>query len=192
MYVTQCSVSDEVMDLRAPEFLEYIYSELAYQIAKKAADTLVGLIVAATTANTSNAVGVPAITVKTLGLDTIATAIANLSDEATEPVIMMNKLTYAAFKGVQAASNYGYDPFEGLPVEFNSTITAYSAATTGVAYLLVGDLANGALANFPNGDEITFKFDDLSLAERDLVKIVGREYVGLGLIGPKHFVKVTK
>lgn len=186
------SVSDEVMDMRSSEFLMYIYDELAYQIAKKAADTLVGLIIAATTASTSTAVGVKAITVRTVGLDTVATAISNLCDEATEPVLMMNKLTYAAFKSVQAAGNYGYDPFEGLPIEFNSTITAYSAATTGVPYLLVGDLANGALANFPSGEEIEFKFDDLSLAEKDLIKIVGRKFVGLGLVGPQHFVKVTR
>lgn len=178
--------------MRAQEFLDYVYDELAYQIAKKAADELVGKIIAAPTASTATAVGVPAITVASIGLDTVAQAIANLSDEATNPVLMMNKLTYASIKAVQAAGNYGYDPFEGLPVEFNSTITAYSAATTGVPYLIVGDLQNGALANFPSGEEIEFKFDDLSLAEKDLVKIVGRKFVGLGLVAPGQFVKVTK
>ena len=186
------TVSDEVLDMRAQEFLDYVYDELAYQIAKKAADELVGKIIAAPTASTATAVGVPEITVATVGLDTVAQAIAQLSDEATDPVLIMNKLTYAAFKGVQAKGNYGYDPFEGLPVVFNSTVTAYSAATTGVPYLIVGDLANGALANFPSGEEIEFKFDDLSLAEKDLVKIVGRKFVGLGIVGPGHFCKVTK
>lgn len=186
------TISDEVLDMRAQEFLDYVYDELAYQIAKKAADELVGKIITAPTTSTATAVGVPAVTVATVGLDTVATAIAHLSDEATDPVLIMNKLTYAAFKGVQAAGNYGYDPFEGLPVVFNSTVTAYSAATTGVPYLIVGDLANGALANFPSGEEIEFKFDDLSLAEKDLVKIVGRKFVGLGIVGPGHFCKVTK
>lgn len=186
------TVSDEVMDMRGEAFLSYVYEELAYQIAKKAADTLVGLIIAATAANTATAVGVPVVTVTTLALDTVATAIANLSDQATDPVLIMNKLTYASFKAVQYDGNYGIDIFEGLPVEFNSTVTAYSAATTGVPYLIVGDLANGALANFPGGEEIEFKFDDLSLAEKDLVKVVGREYVGLGIVGPSHFVKIVK
>lgn len=186
------TVSDEVMDMRGEAFLSYVYEELAYQIAKKAADTLVGMIVSATTANTATAVGVPVVTVTTLALDTVATAIANLSDQATDPVLIMNKLTYASFKKVQYEGKYSVDPFEGLPVEFNSTITAYNAATTGVPYLIVGDLANGALANFPGGEEIEFKFDDLSLAEKDLVKVVGREYVGLGIVGPSHFVKIAK
>lgn len=186
------TISDEVLDMRAPEFLQYVYDELTYQIAKKAADELVGKIISAGTASTATAVGVPAITVASIGLDTVAQAIANLADEATEPILIMNKLTYASFKAAQAAGNYGYDPFEGLPVEFNSTVTAYSAATTGVPYLIVGDLANGAIANFPSGEEIEFKFDDLSLAEKDLVKIVGRKFVGLGIVGPGHFCKVTK
>ena len=38
-------ISDEVYDMRGEEFLNYIYDELTYQIAKKAADTLIGKIV---------------------------------------------------------------------------------------------------------------------------------------------------
>ena len=38
------SVSDEALDLRGEAFLDYIYDELAYRIAKKAADLLVAQI----------------------------------------------------------------------------------------------------------------------------------------------------
>ena len=169
-----------------------IYDELAYQIAKKAADTLVGQIKSAGTSATSTAVGVPAVAVTTVAMDTIAKAIALLSDEATDPVIIMNKQSYPVFKAVQYGANYAADPFEGMEVIFNSTLSTFAAATTGVPYAIVGDLGRGALANYPAGDEITFKFDDLSLAEKDLVKIVGREYVGLGIVGPDCFVKITK
>lgn len=186
------AISDEALDLSGEAFLRYIYDELAYQIAKKAADELIALIQAAGTASTSTAVGVPAITVKTASMDTIAQAVAQLSDDAANPVIMMNKLTWADFKAVQYANGYGADPFEGLPVEFNNTITAYSAATTGVPYVIVGDLEQGALANFPNGEEITFKFDEMTLATSDLVRIIGREFVGLGVVAPKAFCKITK
>lgn len=186
------SISDEVYDLRGEEFLTYIYNELAYQIAKKAADELVGKILTAGTTATSTAVGVPTIKVATPAMDTIVKGLALLADSATEPVVIMNKQTYPVFKALQFASGYGADPFEGLPVIFSSAVTAYSAATTGVAYAIVGDLANGAIANFPNGDEITFKFDDLSLAEKDLIKIVGREFVGLGIVGPDSFATITK
>lgn len=186
------TISDEVLDMKSEAFLRYIYDELSYQIAKKAADTLVGQIKSAGTSATSTAVGVPAVAVTTVAMDTIAKAIALLSDEATDPVIIMNKQTYPVFKAVQYGANYAADPFEGMEVIFNSTLSTFTAATTGVPYAIVGDLGRGALANYPAGDEITFKFDDLSLAEKDLVKIVGREYVGLGIVGPDCFVKITK
>lgn len=185
-------ISDEALDLRGEAFLNWVYDELAYRIAKKAADTLIGKIVAAGTASTSTAVGVPVVTATTVSMGTIASAIAQLSDEAANPVIIMNKLTYPVFKSVQYANGYGADPFEGLTVVFNNSLTAHSAATTGVCFAIVGDLGEGALANFPNGEDISFKFDDVSLADSDLVKITGREYVGLGVVAPNAFVKLVK
>lgn len=184
-------ISDEVYDLRGEAFLRYIYDELTYRIAKKAADELVAKILACGTVSTTTCPGVPKIaTTATLG--TVANAIANLSDEAANPVIMMNKLTWGTFKALQADGNYGYDPFEGLPVVFNNTITSYAAATTGVSYLIVGDLGEGALMNFPNGDGIDFKFDEMTLKKQDLIEVLGREYVAMGVIAPNAFVKVTK
>ena len=184
-------ISDEVYDMRGESFLRYIYDELTYRIAKKAADELVAKIIACGTVSTTTCPGVPKIaTTATLG--TVASAVAQLSDEAANPVIMMNKLTWGTFKGLQAAGNYGYDPFEGLPVVFNNTITSYDAATTGVAYMIVGDLDEGALANFPAGDAIDFKFDAMTLKKKDLIEILGRQYVALGVVAPNAFVKVTK
>ena len=188
------SISDEVMDLRGEAFLNYIYDELTYQIAKKAADELIAKIKACGTVSTNT----PSMNVAVGQLqdnpavDTIAQALAKLSDQATDPVIIMNKATWGAFKTAQYGAGYPIDVFEGLPVLFNNSLTAYSAATTGVTYAIVGSLAEGALANFPAGEEITIKFDDLSLAERDLVKVVGREYVALAVIAPDHFVQIKK
>lgn len=186
------TVTDEVMDLRGESFLNYVYAELAHRIAKKAADELIAQIEALGTVSTSTQVSVPVVSEAEIGLGTIAKAIAELSDEAANPAIVMNKLTWSAFKEVQYEGNYAVDPFEGLKVVFNNTVKAYAAATTGETYAIVGDFGQGALANFPNGEGITFKFDDLSLAEADLVKIVGREYVGLGIVAPKAFVKIQK
>ena len=186
------SVSDEVIDLRGEAFIRYIYDELTYRIAKKAADQMVAAITGSPAASTTTAPGVPAITASSITMGTIATAIGNLSDEADNPVIIMNKLSYSAFKTVQYASTSGADPFEGLPVLFNNSMKAFSAASTGDTYAIVGDLGHGALANFPAGEEINIKMDELSLAEKDLVKFVGREYVGLGVVAPNAFVKVTK
>lgn len=187
------SVSDEVMDMRGEAFLRYIYDELTYRIAKKAADELVDKIVAAGTASTATAVGLPKITQATIAVGNIAAAIGNLSDQAADPVIIMNKLTWSAFKAAQYANTAGpVDPFEGLPVLFNDRLPAFSAATTGVVYAIVGDLGEGALANFPNGEAIQMKYDDMTLATSDLVRVIGRMPVALGVVGPNAFVRIAR
>jgi len=189
------SVSDEVMDMRGESFLRYIYEEVTYRIAKKSADRLIAKIVSAGTASTntpSGAVGLPKLTQSSIALGNVAAAIGNLSDEAANPVIVMNKLTWSAFKAAQYAAGYAVDPFEGLPIEFNNSLKAFSAASTGDCYMIVGDFDQGALANFPNGDDITFKFDDMTLATSDLVKIIGRRPVALGVVGPNSFVRCVK
>ena len=186
------SISDEVYDLRGEEFLRYIYDELTYRIAKKAADTLIAKIEACGTVSTTTCPGVPKLVAASPALGTVAAAMSMLSDEAANPVVIMNKATWGAFKAVEYAGNFPVDPFEGLPVVFNNTITAASAATTGVTYAIVGDLGHGALANFPNGDGIDFKFDELSKKKEDLIEVLGREYVALGVVAPNAFVKITK
>ena len=186
------SISDEVYDLRGEEFLRYIYDELTYRIAKKAADTLIAKIEACGTVSTTTCPGVPKLQAASPALGTVAAAMALLSDEAANPVVIMNKATWGAFKAVEYAGNFPVDPFEGLPVIFNNTITAAAAATTGVTYAIVGDLGHGALANFPNGDGIDFKFDELSKKKEDLIEVLGREYVALGVVAPDAFVKIVK
>lgn len=186
------SLSDEIEDLRGEQFLRYIYDEIAYRIAKKAADEMIASIEACTAAATTGCPAVPTVTEATVGVGTVAKAMAKLSDEAANPVVIMNKATWGAFKAAQYAGSFDVDPFEGLPVVFNNSMTAYSAATTGVTYAIVGDLGQGALANFPAGGDIEFKYDDLSLATSDLVKIIGRQFVGLGVVANNAFCKITK
>lgn len=186
-YIT---VSDEVLDLTSEEFLYYIYDELTYQIAKKAQENLIAAITALTASATSTAVSVQSVT-GTPSLGIVAEAIGTLGDDAANPVIVMNKATWAKFKAAQYAGSYNIDPFEGLDVYFDSSLPAYtSSGTTGSAWAIVGDFRY-AQANFPNGDEITIKYDDLSLAEKDLVKIVGREYVGVGVVHCDAFAKIV-
>ena len=187
-------ISDEAMDLGGEEFLDYIYDELAYQIAKKAQSELINKITALTASASSSAVGV-GIVAGTPSVGVVAQALGALSDEAANPVIVMNKGSWAQFKAAQYANGYAVDPFEGLPVHFDNSLPAYTSATTlasGTAWMVVGDFGQGAQANFPNGDEIKIKFDDLSEAEADLVRIVGREYIALGIVADHAFCKVTK
>lgn len=185
------TISDEAMDLSGSDFLAYVYSELTYRIAKKVEDELISRIVEAPITNQSALPGEASVTAAP-ALGTVAMAIANLSDEATEPVIVMNKLTYATFKQAQYEANYGADIFEGLKVVFNNTLPAYSAASSGATYMIVGDFGHGAQANFPSGESIGIKMDDLSLAEKDLVKLVGRCFVAVRPVAPFAFTRVKK
>jgi len=186
------SISDEVMDMRGEAFLRYIYDELAYRIAKKAVDNLIANIEACGTVSTTTCPGVPKVVAASITMGTIASAISELSDEAANPVIMMNKATWAKFKAVEYANGYGADPFEGLPVEFNSSITAFDSASTGDTYAIVGDLDEGALCNLPNGESIEFKFDDKTLMTNDMIRVLGRLYAATKVVAPNAFVKVTK
>lgn len=186
------SVSDEVLDMTGENFLRYIYDELTHRIAKKAADTLVAKIVAAPTTSTATAPGQPAISVAAIAMDTIATAVGNLSDEATNPVVIMNKLTWSAFKAVQYANGFSADPFEGLTVIFNNSLKSFAAATTGEVFAIVGDLNQGALANFPAGNSIKFKYDDLTKKDEDLVDILGRQYVAVDVVAVDSFTRIKK
>ena len=192
------SISDEVLDMRGEDFLRYIYDEITYRIAKKCADELVGIIKALPSSLSANGetgvydkVSANKIT-KAPGLGLIAEAIANLSDEATNPIIVMNKLTYAAFKDAQYSANYAVDPFEGLKVVFNNSLPAYSSASANGVYAIVGDFNNGALLNFPNGEGTEMKYDDKTVMEYDLVRILGRRYVGMNAVADKAFCLIAK
>ena len=185
------TVSDEAFDMSSEEFLYYIYDEITYRIAKKAQEELIAKIVAASTTAASTEVSVAEVDDGAPTVSIVSECIGKLSDEAANPVIVMNKGTWSKFKAAQYAAGYAIDPFEGLPVYFESTLPIYSSTATTGTWLVVGDFGVGAQANFPAGDEITLKFDDLSLAEKDMNKIVGREYVGLGLVADKAFCRVT-
>lgn len=184
------TISDEALDLTGEDFLNYIYDEITYRIAKKAQETLLAKITAASTSASSTAVSVAEVDDGAPTVAIVSECLGKLSDDAVNPVIVMNKGTWSQFKAAQYAASFPVDPFEGLPVHFDNSLPVYSStATTGV-WMIVGDFG-GVQANFPNGDSVNLKFDDLSLAEKDLVKVVGREYVGMGIVKDKVLCRVT-
>lgn len=191
------SISDEALDMRGEAFLRYIYDEITYRIAKKVADELVSTIAALPQSLSANDAGVyDKVSANKItqapAVGTVAKASANLSDECRDITIVMNKLTYAAFKEVQYANGYAVDPFEGYRVVFNNTLPAYSSASANAVYMIVGDFNHGALANYPNGEGIEIKFDDTTLMTSDLVRILGRKFVGINAVADKAFCLVAK
>jgi HK97 family phage major capsid protein len=185
------SVSDEVMGLRGQAFLDYILRELNHKIMKKTADELVGKIAAlpdtatATTPSAGVVASAPAV-------GTVAAAMGELSDDAANPIVIMNKKTWSAFKAAQYAAQYAVDPFEGLTVRYNNSLPAYADASEGQVYMIVGDLGYGALANFPNGFVPTYKVDELTQKKSDLVEILGKLFGVAEPVACKAFALVTK
>lgn len=184
-------ISDELYDLSDTAFLDYVYDELTYRIVKKAGAIVIASIIASPAVSSATAPAVNVLT-QALGAGTIVSAEALLSDEADEVVAIMNRATWGELRALQLSSgaNVG-DVFDGKDVLFSSELPAYATATTGAAYMIVGDL-RAVQANFPNGDEVKFKFDDLSEAEADLIKIVGRMFAGIGVTEPNKLTQVKK
>ena len=184
------SFSDEVMSMRGEAFVRYIYDEIAYRIMKKLADTLIGLIAALP--QTATATSVSANIVKAApAVGTVAQALGQLSDEATNPVIVMNKQTWSAFKAAQYANGFNADPFEGFDVHFNNSLPAYADASEDDVYAIVGDFNQGAIANFPNGEAIEYTFDQLTRKKEDLVEVLGKVYVATAPVADKAFALIT-
>lgn len=173
------SVSDKVLAMGAEEFLAYIYDELTYKIIKKAADLVVTAITSAPASSTSSAVGVAQIESE-VDAAAIIDAIAELGDEAQDNVFIASGSTIAAVKKAALTANYALDPFQGLEV----------IQKDGVTGAIVGDLS-GVQANLPEGDAVRFIFDEYSLAEADLVKIVGKLLAAIAVVGPKMFAYIT-
>lgn len=185
------SFSKTVYALRGEAFVRYIYDEITYRVIKVIADTLVGKIAALPAAATSTAPAAAKITgAPAVGL--VAEAMGLLSDEATDPVVVMNKASWSAFKAAQYAGSFDVDPFEGLRVHFNNSLPAYGTASSGAVYAIVGDFREGALANFPNGESIEFTFDTLTRKKENLIEVLGELMVGVGPVASNAFTLIAK
>lgn len=185
------AVSDEVLDLKGQDFLDYIVNEISYRITLKAEDILIDKIVALPTSATSSSVNAKVVKAGA-ALGTIATALGELNAEARNPVVVMNPATKAAFKASVYAGQFNADPFEGLKVILTNNLPAIGSASENDTYAIVGDFGFGALANFPKGQTVQIKIDDKTDMAKDLVKILGREYVAVEPVACRAFVKITK
>lgn len=184
-------ISTEVEELKGRAFLDYIYDEITYQIIKGIADAAVTAVTAGAEQNGVDAVGIPTVFAAP-SATTIFQAEGLLSDEAQNIFAVMNRQTWAAFKSITTGDGYPLaDPFDGATVIFNDSLPAYAAASAYEAYAFVGDL-DAIQVNFPAGEDVKFKFDDLSLAEQDLVKIVGRLSYAAAVTAPGRLARIAK
>lgn len=184
------TISDEAVAMGGEAFLRYIYDELTYQIMKKLVALCVADVTSANTTNGSTAIGVPKVN-KNPSVTVLAEAAANLSEDAENLCVVMNRLTEAEFIKAYAAGNFGVDPFAGFTKVYSSALPAFSTASTNGVYAIVGDLS-AIQVNYPEGEGVVIKYDDKSQAEKDIVKVVGRQYAAHGITKPGRLVNLTK
>ena len=174
------TVSDKALAVGPEAMLNYLYDEIDYQIIKKCADIAVAKILAAPATSTTTKVGVAQVA-GDVDAANILQAIGKLGSNARDRVFIASGTTIADIRAAALTANYAFDPFFGLTVIQNDTVTEGA---------IVGDLA-GVRANLPEGGAVRFIFDELSLAEKDLVKIVGKILAGIEVVGPKMFAVIT-
>ena len=181
-YKKWVSISDEALDsMSGEEYLRYIYDEVARGIIKAEENAVVAKILAAPQIATASAPAVAAYS--NSGTATIADFVqarALLSAAAEDLVLIMTPAQYAGYRSLQMSAQYAVDPFDGLEVLFNDTVTAP----------IIGDLG-GVMMNLPKGEAIEFKYDDHTRMKLDLVDILGRQPAAIEVVGNKFFTKVT-
>ena len=183
-------VSDEVIATGGEALVSYVYRELTYRILKLLKEKCIADITGASTSHSSSAVGIPKIS-GSPSLTIVVEAEAELSDEAENVVVIINRKTSAEFNAARVAGNFAVDPYDGLPVLYASTLPVYSSASNNAVWMIVGDL-NGMHVNYPEGEGVITKYDDVTEAEADMVKIHGRQYAAHGVDKPGMFVNVKK
>ena len=183
-------VTDECLAMGGEEFIRYIYDAVTYQILKELVKEIVGKIDDASTSNGATAIGIPKVKVAP-GVMVLPNAATNLSEEATDLCVVLNRLTEAKFNTAYASGNFAIDPFDGFTKVYCSALPAYDSASENDMYAIVGDLS-AIQVNYPEGEGLVIKWDDMSEAEDDIVKVVGRQYSGFGVTAPGRLVKLTK
>lgn len=171
-YKKWITVSDTVLALKGEAFMRYLMDEFGHQLAIALENAVVSEIATSNlSAKVTNAID-----------NTAAMAgFAALSDEAVNPVVIVSKATYADIMNERATTGAKIeDPFSGMEVLFNRNVEG----------MLVGDL-DGVVANFPEGEDFKFIVDTTSLAERDMVKIVGKILGDIHLVRPNGFAVVS-
>lgn len=176
------SISDEALDTMAGEsFLQYIYDEVTRGIIKARENAVVAAILGSPTVATDAYPAVPAgsATAGTPALDDFVQARALLSSAASDLVIICTPSQYADYRALQLGAQYAADPFDGLPVLFNDTVTVP----------IIGDLA-GVMENCPKGEAVEFKYDDKTAMTSDMVRVLGRMPSAIRVVGNKYLASI--
>ena len=183
-------ISDEAVAMGGEAFVQYVYEELAQKIMEKLVSELIGKANLAPTSPSDSAIVIPKVT-EAPSNTLVQDAADQTSEEATDICVVLNPLSIKEFRAAYAGGYFGVDPFEGVTLIKCSALPAYSSADANAMYGLVGDL-KAFQVNYPEGEGVAIKWDDLTYAEDDMVKVVARQYAGYGVTAPGRLVRLCK
>lgn len=185
-------VSDEALAMSSADLLQYVIDEITYKIFQFLDGASVGAI---------GSSSLTAAVEKDFGFDSIFAGLAELADGAVNPVVILNKAVF--FNGFLALKDEADRPIYNVVTEngkpsyyLNGVEVLFSSAmgtdttTPGEVYAIVGDLS-GLTINYVDGRDVKIITDPYSLAELDLVKIVGSIKVGIGVTKPGYFAAIA-
>lgn len=160
-------VSHTALELTGTAFLDYLYDEIEYQIVKKAAEEVITAVLGSDFRQNYHYTGTTITTADIINAEGMLTGDA-------KPVLVISRANAAALKAAALSAGYAYDPFDGLDVIYNTQALAGS-------YTLLLD-PQAVQCNFPNGGEPKFIFDELTEADSNVVRIIGRLMMAAGLV----------
>ena len=177
--------STEVLDMKGEAFIDYIVDEIEHQLAKTAGDEMLHDVISASTAaplkQIKQAAGASLTTADIIAAEGMLAGDAN-------PVLITTRANAAALKAATLSAGYGYDPYDGMDVVYVDS--AALTAGAGTALAVVADLSAWQF-NFPNGDAPSFVFDEFTEAPSDIVRVIGRVMVGMGVVAPYKTVVIV-
>lgn len=188
------TVSDVAVYNTTIDTLGYLYREIANRIVEKAVAVLIQKINEAPQESSKTQAAVAHLDAAQVQIDTIMQAVALLSSSARNLDIVMNRATKPVFTSLALNAKYAVDVWDGLSdrIHFSSELPAFNEAQAGENYVIIGDFGYGAQFNYPDGNDVKLLTDEYSLAEQDLIKVVGKQLVGIGVVAPKAFVTIGK
>lgn len=189
------SYSTEVLSMKSEEFLRYIYDELTFRIIKKLDEAIVAAAASASSPFTA------AVDVASIDATTILQGLAELTDTAAEPTIVMNKkVFFNDFMGLMDNNNRPiYEVILdnekkpryflcGCEVVFDN-VNFGDTPAAGDPIALVGDFG-GVTVNYPDGEDIKMIVDPYTLAPDDKIRVIARLYVGAAVTKPASFALI--
>lgn len=181
-YKKMVKYSTEVLEMKGEVFVDYIVDEIEYQMAKTIGDAMVkkSIGTSAPLKQDYTAAGAVLTTADIVGAEGMLAGDAN-------PVLITTRANAAALKAAVLSAGYGYDPFDGMEVIYVDVAALTTPAATNLA--VVADLSAWQF-NFPNGDDVKFVFDEYTEAPADIVRVIGRVMVGMGVVAPYKTVVI--